>query len=265
MKVVVLDLDGTLLKSDKTLSSRSIEMIERCKEAGVKIVIATARAPRSVKMLLPEAFHQDTWICYNGAEIYQGDHKIYERSISEQAAKQAVTLIQRIFPEIPVSVEINGSMFANQKLDDPWNYEIADLEKIITGGVAKILFSIDDSVDLDVLHKRLPRDCQLVVTDQGSLGQIMSVAVSKLSAVQYLLNKWQSSLKEVVAFGDDFNDMEIIRAAGVGVAMENGIEELKQVADRIAKSNDQDGVAIMFEKLLQETAQGGEYEDAVRH
>lgn len=263
MKIIALDLDGTLLRSDKTVSPHSVEMLKQCKNSGMRIVVATARAPRSVAALLPSELQQETWICYNGAEIYQAGKRIYENPIPSDIAKQAVKRVESVFPGCPASVEINGSMFANQKLPYPWHYEIGKLQKVITGGVAKILFSIEEPSAADILNQQLPRECRLIVTDGGTLGQIMSSSASKLTALQHLIDQWHLPLSEVIAFGDDFNDLEMIEASGIGVAMGNAVTELKKKANRMAKTNDEDGVAVMLGSLL--TDIGGKREEDSIH
>ena len=93
----------------------------------------------------------------------------------------------------------------------------------------------------------MPDECKAVITDDGTLCQIMHAEVSKWNSIQYVLQHLNRDVSEVIAFGDDYNDMEMIEKCGVGVAMSNAVEELKAVAKFIAKSNDEDGVATFLE------------------
>lgn len=95
--------------------------------------------------------------------------------------------------------------------------------------------------------KVLPDECKAVITDDGTLCQIMHAEVSKWNSIQYVLQHLNREVSEVIAFGDDYNDMEMIEKCGIGVAMNNAVEELKSVAKFIAKSNDEDGVATFLE------------------
>lgn len=248
MKLIALDLDGTLLRSDKSVSERSIEVLMKCKQSGSQVIVATARAPRSVLKLLPEAYKQEIWICYNGAEIYQGKERIYENLIPAESAIEIVERVEALFPESPLTVELEGRMFANQPLRYPWEYRVAGLKESITGGVAKILFSDIEPAGIDILNHQLPKDCRLLITDGGTLGTIMASSASKLAAIEFVCRQLGISLQETIAFGDDFNDMEMIMNCGTGVAMGNAIEELKQAANHVALTNDEDGVAGFLEE-----------------
>lgn len=256
MKLIALDLDGTLLNSEKTVSPRSIEILKKCKELEMRFVVATARAPRSVIQLLPEDFKQETWICYNGAEIYRGESRIYDQLISAEAAVEVVKKMEKLFPASPIMVELAGKMFTNRPIKYPWVYKIARLEDIITTGVAKILFSELEPAALEIFRHQVPEGCRLLVTDGGTLGTIMSESASKLAGIQFLCEQWGITLNEVIAFGDDFNDMEMIEQCGLGVAMGNAVDELKAVADQVTHTNDEDGVAQFLEQYL--TIKAGE-------
>jgi 5-amino-6-(5-phospho-D-ribitylamino)uracil phosphatase len=113
MKAVVADLDGTLLRNDKSISSRTHRAIDMLKSKGVDFIIATARPPRSVFQILPLDFTDQLAICYNGAEIYHGRSRIYEKSIQAGSVKTIILWLEREYPGIRISVEINNNLYAN--------------------------------------------------------------------------------------------------------------------------------------------------------
>jgi hydroxymethylpyrimidine pyrophosphatase-like HAD family hydrolase len=105
--------------------------------------------------------------------------------------------------------------------------------------------------DISEVYEFLPDDCRIIITDNGALGQILNKDVSKAGGVKALAEVLGIGLDEVISFGDDYNDIEMIRECGIGVAMGNAPQDIKDAADIITASNDEDGVAIILEKLLE--------------
>jgi len=252
-KFISLDLDGTLLTSEKVISKRTINILKKCENVGKNIVIATARPPRLVRNLLPRELKNEFLICYNGAEIYKNEEKIYEENISKSSLREILHFFILQFPETIVSVEIDNCLYTNkgvEKLFGDIEYEIVDFRKFKWNSTAKVLVDLSAINNQRIIFDNLPNDCSMVVTDDGVLGQIMNKNVSKLNALKSILHKWGVEMEDVIAFGDDYNDIEIIEESGKGIAMENAVSELKEKADFITKSNDEDGVAFYLEKLF---------------
>lgn len=249
ISLIVADLDGTLLRGDGTISSRTIEALNRCRAAGKRIVIATARAPRMAKYL-PGDLLDLTWICCGGAEIHENGKRIYYNSIAPRSAMHILSELLASFPSCAVSIEADDQLFANGHLRQPWDYQIVDLESVVDKPVAKVLIDLTEFEDLEMLYWSIPDDCKLIVTDHGSLGQILAYSVSKMEALKWVLERWELSLENVIAFGDDTMDIDMIRECGIGVAMGNAIPEVKEVADIVTSSNDEDGVAEVLESMF---------------
>jgi Cof subfamily protein (haloacid dehalogenase superfamily) len=253
MKAIVADLDGTLLKSDKSISSRTVAAINNIKDLGFSFIIATARPPRSVK-LLPLDIAGLYVICYNGAEIYKDDVKIYSKYVDAAAAKTVVDWLITRYPGINISIEMNNHLYANfniaQTTDWITPYTLADLGSFNYASVAKILVDLSHVDRIDEVKDMLPTDCGICVTDRGKkLGQIAHADVSKSNALRRLAVMLDIRLEDIMAFGDDFNDLDMIQDCGLGVAMGNSPLEVQEVADIVADTNDNDGVAIELEKI----------------
>lgn len=249
-RVVALDLDGTLLRSDGTISPRTLAALGRCREAGLRLVVATARPPRSVAAMLPPPFPPSPWVCYNGAEVYDAGRRVIQQAIPPTVAREIVAYLHARVPDAAVSVEIDDRLFANQPLGAPVLHEVVDLETVVNRPVAKILFDARRIGDLETLRSSLSTHCRLVITDRGRLGQIMLTSVSKASALKILLDQWRLGFGDVIAFGDDVNDLDLLSSSGTGVAMANATWEVVAVANRITLSNDEDGVAVVLEEML---------------
>jgi len=248
--VVALDLDGTLLASDGSLSARNAAAVKACAERGMQLVIASARPPRSIAALLPQDFPAPTWICYNGAEVWHAGSRVMQHAIAPAHAQALLATIQTHAPNATVSVEVDDRLYANRPLRQGWEHSIVELPAAVMQPISKILFAADEVPNLTALRAALPAEYSVCVTDRGCLGHIMAPGVSKALALAALLERVGLSLGAVLAFGDDHNDLELIAAAGTGVAMGNAIPDLKAVAAHVTDTNDNDGVAVVLERVL---------------
>jgi len=254
MRMVVSDLDGTLLKNDKSISKRTMNSLKLLESLSIMFVIATARAKRHVYELLPFNFNNMYTILYNGAEIYHGTELIYSRYIETDMVRSLVGWFIERFPGINISLEISNHLYTNFDINiiKGWipPYTQVDFNAFSYQPAAKILLDLRGVSDIHVIENRLPKNCKIIITDGGTLGQISHIDVSKINAVSYLALLFGFGLDEVVAFGDDFNDIEMISGCGIGVAMGNAPQEVKEMANIIAKTNNEDGVAIEIECLM---------------
>jgi 5-amino-6-(5-phospho-D-ribitylamino)uracil phosphatase len=252
ISVIALDLDGTLLRSDGIVTERTLAALGKCVNAEMQIVIATMRPARSVTSMLPPDFPSAPWLCHNGAEIYQNGKRSYQNALSPLTAKEILKIIWAAAPEIAISIEMDDKLFASQPLDGPWIYQVADLYQVIDRPVAKVLFALDDDFELEELNDALRPICQTIIAkdNQKQLAIITALGVSKPAGLQILGEQYGFELKQVIAFGDDLVDLPMLQECGVGVAMGNALPEVKQAADLITLSNDEDGVAETLELLL---------------
>lgn len=251
IEVIVLDIDGTLLRSDGTVSRRTVEALNMCKSMGKKVVIASARPKGSIEEILPEEILRDAVVvCYNGAEIYENGQRVHYKHLNPASSKFIIEWIMKNSPGCRICVERDSRLYANQPMWEGWEYEIADLIDVVSIPSPKILVDLSGIHDRDVFLDILPGDCSIVTTDDGALGHIMAESVSKAAALMVLLERWGLTMENVMAFGDDDNDIAIIKASGIGVAMGNGIPGVKEAADIITKTNDEDGIAEVLEAMF---------------
>lgn len=254
IKVIALDLDGTLLTSDKKISPRTVHVLNECKQRGYKIVIATGRMYPSVIKMMPFEFETDTLIHSNGAGIYQGLSKIHEDLISAEAALQIVGFLETAFPELMITVLVGDLCYAN-RAQEPSNRWIVvpDLKKVIDRPVERIIFKMGKPEYFQVMQQVLPSECRLVITDRIFI-EVVSGTASKAAALQKVLTGWNLSFDHVIAFGDDLNDLELLSSSKIGVAMGNAHPEIIQIADAVTLSHDEDGVAYYLEKFIIEAS-----------
>lgn len=251
-KLISLDLDGTLLNSEKKVSKENIEALREFKEKGGKVVFATARPKRVVTPLLPPFLLEDILICHNGGEIYIDNKEVYTHFINDDEVKRITYSLLDKFPNNFIGVESKDELFTNKKILDFFGEEphtIVDFKKFSFNTAPKILFEMD-GLDRKEVEEVLGNEYKLVVSDKGILGQISRVGINKLAGIKRVLKKFNLTLKDCIAFGDDYNDMEILEGVGVGVAMGNAEEDVKKIANYTTKTNDEHGVAYYINKEI---------------
>jgi hydroxymethylpyrimidine pyrophosphatase-like HAD family hydrolase len=128
------------------------------------------------------------------------------------------------------------------------NPTIISIEKLKTFDCTKIL--ITDCHDSEHIINKFGDQVNILSTDDGKLIQIMSLKSSKENAVKYLIESLGYKMSDVMCFGDDFNDLGLFQSCGISIAMGNAIKELKEIATEITETNDNDGVALILERIL---------------
>ncbi|WP_148932944.1 HAD family hydrolase [Paenibacillus methanolicus] len=253
--IIALDLDGTLLGSDKRVSARNAAAVLACHRAGKRIVIATARPPRSVTELLPvELLGISSFVFYNGALIRDTQSGIEEHlPIEADVTAELLDYCGRHMAECHISMEVNDAWFANRDLDDPGFYHskfkptIRPLSELRLQAATKVLLT--SFREADAIAQAFAERANVVLTDGGRLLQIMNKSVSKAAGLLRLCVHYGVPASEIVAFGDDMNDVDMLQMAGYGVAMGNAVPLLKSAARHVTGTNDEDGVAAVLERL----------------
>ena len=247
IKAIVVDLDRTLLHTDKTISPYTAEVFKKCKQKGIALMVATARPYRTM-MQFCEIIDFDAISATNGARIICGDYR-KEYGLCPASAERVLTALKS-YPDYRVTLETGEEAYSNKPIEDYFTVISDDLAAVARSeGAIKILISLDTPDILETVKKMLTDDLYYTVAN-GHLIQIMSRAVTKWNGVKDMLDISNISASETAYFGDDYDDIEPIRMCGVGVAVSNAIDEVKAVADHIAESNDDDGVAKFIEGMI---------------
>jgi len=248
IKMIVTDLDGTLLKTDKTISSRTITALNRCKQQGIKLAYATGRGGSATKVTPPGLF--DGSIIANGAYAKAGDTTVYKRIIPYQTIRPLLMACDK--RGLHVSSQLNGMDYANFTISEAWtavtDFMIVDFSKH-DKDAEKIISANLTPEDIAFIEAHLPADTYLLMTMDG-FAMIMHNQAIKSKAIAALATHWGIAREEIVAFGDDLNDFDMLTYAGIGIAMSNALGEVKSVADFICQSNDDDGIALWLEEEI---------------
>lgn len=249
--MIVTDLDGTLLKKDKSVSEYTLKTIQMIKDRGIEFCIATARPSRVVIDYLPFSLENVYAVCLNGAEIYYDKKRIFERYIKEDEAVKIIKKILSVNGFAKISFEINDQLFTNFNLANYVKGDIpfkeVDLRTFKFKPVAKILVKANEFGTLRVFEEL--EDYTIDITDQKTFVQISHKESGKLNGIEYIANKIGIEMEEIIAFGDDVNDLKMIEGCGIGVAMNNGDKSVIEASDIIAPSNEDDGVAKVLNSM----------------
>jgi Cof subfamily protein (haloacid dehalogenase superfamily) len=255
ISAIVLDLDGTLLNSKKEVSNRNYKAVLECMNKGYPIIFATARPPRAVKWFLPEELlNVGYFVYYNGAFIINERKSLeYHVFIESEITTEIVDYCATQYPNCILGIEYKDEWFCYKEVDYSTTMNVKDTPKVIEIeelkklNATKILITELDEVTS--LISRFGSLVNILITDGGQLIQIMPKLASKESAIKMICENEKIELTRVLAFGDDFNDLGLFQICGFPIAMGNSIQELKEIALEITETNDNDGVAIVLERL----------------
>ena len=247
VKAIVVDLDRTLLHTNKTLSSYTVDVLKECKKNGIRIMVATARPLRTAKQYC-EIIAADAVVVSNGARVICGNQRT-EYGICQQSAIHLLNTLNR-HPSLLITLETGDVAYSNKPIADYETIISDDLVSIAEAeGVLKILVRLDDEETLAFVKESLTEDLYYTIAN-GHLIQIMDKAATKWNGIKAMLEISGCTPEETAYFGDDHDDIEPIKMCGLGVAVANAIDEVKAVADYVAESNDADGVARFIEQML---------------
>lgn len=259
-KLIAADMDGTLLNDNKIITEATLQVIKAAVKGGAVFVFATGRPPAAVssyQKLIGTAFPV---IAYNGAMILDGSGSvIFEQSLSAGAARS----ILRRASEYNTTAFIwsHNRLFVNKLNSRAARYKInvitepllcTDEEALIREGITKILW-FDTPGRSAMFQKELAGKLTADTTFCPSTPEYLEFFNSGVSKGRSLLRLAASlgiKREEIIAFGDNYNDLEMIEYAGLGVAMANAPEEIKAAADFVTRNNNDDGVGCALSHFL---------------
>lgn len=252
LAVAAVDLDDTLLRSDGTLSDDTLGVLNDWLAAGRRLVIATGRPPRTIAERLPPPLLNIPWVCYNGAEIRWQGETLYREYIPAGALRELIPHVLAEHPQATIGMEIDDLLWVSRERNRPGRHRVCDLTTIAHLATPKVLFWSEHLDDLLAVIGAPPPGARMIPVGRYPFLQLMSQAADKATALRVLLARWGLGMENVVAFGDDVNDIEMLAEAGWGVAVANALDVVKAAARGCAASNDEDGVAHVLEGILRQ-------------
>lgn len=259
-KLLLFDLDGTLLQSDKTISKRTLSVLKQCREKGLLIGVSTSRSEQNSMAFLKELM-PDILISSGGALIKYGTKYICEAEFTEMETRNMIQMARTVCGEdCEITIDTTDSHYWNykidpKKLDQSWGDSIYTDFTDFSECALKMCVEIFDKDKADRLANRLDQ-CDCIRFSDGYWYKFTKKNVTKENAIIKVAEVCGFGTESIIAFGDDFADIGMLELCGLGVAMGNAIDEVKNKADMIIGSNDEEGIADFIRgNLLDETIQ----------
>ena len=244
ISIILSDLDGTLFRNDKSISDYTKQIIRQAQAKGLLFGICTARAKvNAVKFL--EGIEPDILITNGGGIVYYQDKKIYDCEFTVEEIRKLIDAAFEVFgKDVIISADNEHALYSNSRdeLGDKfWTYN--DFSDFRETCMKMCIESLD--------KEKVEKVASVIGLDQIDYLPFSDIPWYKLSkkaatkekAIEELCRHLNIESSQIVAFGDDFNDIGMLKLCGKGIAMENAIEEVKNAADQVCASNEKDGVA----------------------
>ena len=246
IKLIATDLDGTLLRRDKTISPYTVQVLEQCQARGIQLVVATAR-PCHNALELTEGIAFDGIIATNGAFVYAGETLLREHTMPVEISRALLLALGNHPDVLSISARKRDSCYKTHPIH-PTDI-LYDFTQPLNDTVAHMAFRMEDAAFAESLISAYPQLEIHRVTGEH-LYDIGPQGCTKAAGISVLAEHWGISPADITAFGDDHNDIDMLRFAGTGVAMANAVDEAKAAADCICASNEDDGLARWLEEHI---------------
>lgn len=252
IKLIITDLDFTLLHTDKSISKYTKSVFKKCSEYGINTAIATARyqigAEKFINILKPdfEITTDGTMIHYNGKLIYGcGFNLVTTNHIISEIRSISTT------QELTIATDIGVLWNSHHITESPILYKAIynDYSKPLDNCAYKIVAELPNKETALMIANNFS-DCRLVCYRGENRYGFINKNAGKVQAIKSVANYLDIELSNIIAFGDDLNDIEMLEQCGYGVAVSNAVKEVLNVADYVTDSNDEDGVAKFIERNI---------------
>jgi Cof subfamily protein (haloacid dehalogenase superfamily) len=261
-RLVATDVDGTLLDPDDLVTPRAAAVIRRLVADGVCFVLVTGRPPRWIPSVVAQLGVGRFAVCANGAVLYDAreDRVVWARTIDPAVLADLVAAVASALPEAGLAVErVGTSGSAESFLAEPhyrhaWagsDNNIVSRAELLTHPVVKLLIrcpELSSDAMVAALAPVVGDVADLTFSHPRGLVEVSPPGVTKATGLAEVAERFGVAAREVVAFGDMPNDLEMLRWAGHGVAMGNAHPALLEAADEVTASNAADGLALVLER-----------------
>ena len=245
-KMLLFDLDGTLLRTDKTISKFTMQELERCREQGIMLGVSTSRSEKNSMEFIAE-LKPDVVISSAGALVKYRETYIYKAEFTQAETRDLIRKAREICGEdCEITIDTVEEHYWNYKIDPKqqdksWGDSIYTDFHDFNQASLKMCVEIFDEKAAEKLQKDLS-DCDCVRFSDGYWYKFTKKTATKENAILHMCTACGIDTDDIIAFGDDYADIGMLRLCGVGVAMGNAIDKVKRVADYVIGDNDNDGI-----------------------
>lgn len=264
-KLIAMDLDGTLNNDQKIITEKTKAALMAAQKAGIRLALASARPSPGLfkeRDILCLRDHKGILMSYNGGRIVDAEtgKVLFETSMDLEETKQVLRKLESL-PVTPI-LDDGIRFYVEDKTGFKVDYECKNNNMVCeeVGNLANFLTFAPIKILMSVQPEELPRVQKEIAEFLPESLTVVQTAAFYLEVIPKVINKGQGirdickvlgiSPEEVISFGDAANDIPMLREAGMGVAMGNAAEAVKEAADMVTLSNNEDGIAVALEKLL---------------
>lgn len=255
-RLLLFDLDGTLLRSDKTISEKTLHALGEARKKGCLIGVSTSRSEQNSKAYLGR-LEPDILVSSGGAAVKKDGAYIFTAEFSKKRTRELISTARRVCgADCEITIDTLTTHYWNYSIDprrqdQSWGDSVwTDFENFDEKAL-KMCVDIFDEEKARALEKELT-DCDAARFSDGFWYKYTKKGVTKEEAIRTVCGACGLTPGQVTAFGDDYADIGMLRMAGTGVAMGNAIEAVKESADIVIKTNDEDGIAEYLDRSILE-------------
>ena len=278
IKVIIMDVDGTLTNGKKVVTPKTKEALLKAEEAGAILILASGRPTTGLMDLARELKmdqHHGLLVSYNGSKVIDCEtmETLFNQALSVEEGKAVLEHMKK-FDRVRPMIDKGEYMYVNNVYDNwitwkgkPFDViqyesrggkfklcEMDDLAAFVDFPLNKILTTSDPEY-LQEHYKEMMepfKDTLSCMFTGDFYFEFTAQGIDKAKALDTVLIPMGYKKEEMIAFGDGHNDASMVRYAGIGVAMENAVQDLKDIADEITLSNEEDGIAVSLYKHMPE-------------
>ena len=257
-RLIATDLDGTLLRSDGTVSPRTRDAIRAAEDAGLAFAFVTARPPRYIEDLADAAGVTGLAVCSNGAILYDiaAHRALHHERLAPQIARELADALRAALPDIVFAVEHGHSVAYEPhfpQFTEDAGARVDHIHAFCDDDLIRLLLhhpGHDDEILAALAREAAGGRAQVNHAGVTGMIEIGPAGVSKATGLARLCDELKIDGSQVIAFGDMPNDLPMLHFAGRAVAVANAHPDVLAAADELTASNDEDGVAQRIEALL---------------
>lgn len=253
-KILFFDLDGTLLNSQKCISEMTARSIAQCKEKGLKIGVCTSRSEIN-SLVFIDKIKPDVIVSSGGALVNVEGRYIAKHEFSGDETKDIIQKLRDLIGnDCEITVDTVSAHYWNYKIDPNfteanWGDSIFSDFRDFNRPSLKICVEIQDESKIKAFFD-LFKEYDCIHFSDGNWYKITKRDITKERAVQDVVSYYGYSADAAISFGDDFADIGMLKMSGLGVAMGNGLDEVKAVADIVVGTNDENGIACFINREI---------------
>lgn len=246
-KLLLFDLDGTLLRSDKTISQTTLKALRACRDKGILIGVSTSRGEQNALSIIAE-LQPDVLIASGGALVKYNGGYIYRAEFSKEETRRMIAIAREVCGmDCEITIDTIDFHYWNyridpKKQDHSWGDSIYSDFKEFEESSLKMCVEIFEDSQARKLQELLC-ECDCIRFSDGYWYKFTKKTATKERAIMEVCSVCKIETEEIIAFGDDYADIGMLKLCGKGIAMGNAIGEVRENADLVIGSNDEDGIA----------------------